>query len=134
MNRPARSNVRRLAIGRLISVTGGAAAYTALMFTIWDRTHSATWQSGTLLLTFGVVGILGPVTGQLGDRYDRRAVMVASEVVAAVFFLGMAFLDSPAILVALAFGSAIAEAPFMSASAAAIPALADSPEDIAWAP
>jgi MFS family permease len=133
MNRPARSNVRRLAIGRLISVTGGAAAYTALMFTIWDRTHSATWQSGTLLLTFGVVGILGPVTGHLGDRYDRRGVMVASELVAGAFFLGMAFVDSPAVLVALAFGSAIAEAPFMSASAAAIPALADRPEDIAWA-
>ena len=30
MTRSPKSNVRRLAIGRLISVTGGAAAYTAL--------------------------------------------------------------------------------------------------------
>ena len=58
MSRSPRSNVRRLAIGRLISVTGGAAAYTALMFTVWNDTHSATWQSVALLLTFGVVGIL----------------------------------------------------------------------------
>ena len=76
MSRSPRSNVRRLAIGRLISVTGGAAAYTALMFTVWDKTHSATWQSVALLLTFGVVGILSPLTGHFGDRFDRRMVMV----------------------------------------------------------
>ena len=73
MSRSPRSNVRRLAIGRLISVTGGAAAYTALMFTVWNDTHSATWQSVALLLTFGVVGILSPLTGHLGDRFDRMA-------------------------------------------------------------
>ena len=37
MNRSPRSNVRSLAFGRLISVTGGAAAYTALMFTVWEH-------------------------------------------------------------------------------------------------
>ncbi|MDP9298241.1 MAG: MFS transporter [Actinomycetota bacterium] len=133
MNRSPRSNIRRLAIGRLISVTGGAAAYTALMYTVWNRTHSATWQSGTLLLTFGVVGIVGPVTGQLGDRFDRRAVMILGEAVAAVFFFAMAFVDRPAALVALAFASAIAESSFWSASVAAIPALAESEADIARA-
>src|SRR5438876_4447951 len=133
MNRSPRSNIRRLAIGRLISVTGGAAAYTALMFTVWNRTHSATWQSGTLLLTFGVVGIVGPVTGQLGDRFDRRAVMILGEAVAAVFFFAMAFVDRPAALVALAFASAIAESSFWSASVAAIPASAESEADIARA-
>lgn len=34
MTRSPKSNVRRLAIGRLISVTGGAAAYTALNYTV----------------------------------------------------------------------------------------------------
>ena len=104
MNRSPRSNVRRLAIGRLISVTGGAAAYTALMFTVWNETHSATWQSVALLLTFGVVGILSPLTGHLGDRFDRRKVMMISEAIAAAVFFAMAFVDSPeAILIALAF-------------------------------
>ena len=133
MSRPPRSNIRRLAVGRLISVTGGAAAYTALMFSVWNTTHSAAWQSGTLLLTFGVVGILGPFTGHLGDRFDRRKVMIWAEVVAAVFFAAMAFVDAPAILVPLAFASAVAESPFYSASAAAIPALAQREEDVAWA-
>ncbi len=133
MSPSPRSNVRRLAFGRLISVTGGAAAYTALMFSVWHSTHSALWQSGTLLLTFGVVGILGPVTGNLGDRFDRRLVMIWAEVVAAIFFAAMAFVTRPALLVPLAFASAIAESPFWSASAAAIPALAKREEDIAWA-
>ncbi len=133
MIRTPRANIHRLAVGRLISVTGGAAAYTALMFTVWHSTRSAAWQSGTLLLTFGVVGILGPFTGHLGDRYDRRKVMIWAEAVAAVFFAAMAFVDAPTILVPLAFASAVAESPFYSASAAAIPALAQGDEDVAWA-
>lgn len=133
MTRSPRSNVRRLAIGRLISVTGGAGAYTALMFTVWDKTHSATWQSVALLLTFGVVGILSPLTGHLGDRYDRRKVMIISESIAAAVFLSMAFVHGPAILIGLAFVSAMAESPFWSASAAAIPNLVEREEDIAWA-
>jgi len=133
MTRSPRSNIRRLAVGRLISVTGGAAAYTALMFTVWRSTGSAAWQSGTLLLTFGVVGLLGPFTGHLGDRFDRRQVMIWAEVVAAIFFAAMAFVNVPAILVPLAFVSAVAESPFYSSSAAAIPALAQREEDVAWA-
>ncbi len=42
---PPRTAVRRLALGRLISVTGGAAAYTALNFTVWDITHSPGMQA-----------------------------------------------------------------------------------------
>ncbi len=133
MSRSPRSNVRRLAIGRLISVTGGAAAYTALMFTVWNDTHSATWQSVALLLTFGVVGILSPLTGHFGDRFDRRRVMMISESIAAAVFFTMAFVDAPKPLIALAFVSAMAESPFWSASAAAIPNLVEREEDIAWA-
>ena len=102
-NRSPRANIRRLAIGRLISVTGGAAAYTALNFTIWDRTHSPGMQALSLLLTFGVAGILGPLGGALGDRFDRRKVMVSSEALAAVIFGAMVFAHDPGVLIALAF-------------------------------
>ena len=129
----ARSKIRRLAVGRLISVTGGAAAYTALNFTVWHRTHSPGMQALSLLLTFGVVGLLSPFAGALGDRFDRRTVMVWSEAIAAVFFLGMAFAPTPLWLIGLAFGSAVAELPFFSASRAAIPNLVESDDQIAWA-
>jgi MFS family permease len=129
----ARTRIRRLSVGRLISVTGGAAAYTALNFTVWDRTHSPTMQALSLLLTFGVAGLLGPLTGALGDRFDRKQVMIWSEVVSAAFFFAMAVAHAPIVLIALAFGSAIAELPFFSASRSAIPNLVESEEQISWA-
>lgn len=128
-----RSAVRRIATGRLISVTGGAAAYTALGFTIWETTHSPWMQSLSLLLTFGVAGLLGPFAGALGDRFDRRRVMIVSELVAAGFFGAMALVGDPGVLIALAFGSALAELPFFSASRAAIPTLLGDDEHLSWA-
>jgi MFS family permease len=133
MNHSPRSNIRRLAIGRLISVTGGAAAFTALNFTVWADTRSHWMQALALLLTFGVAGLLGPFAGGLGDRFDRRTVMIWSEAIAAVFFGAMAFAHRPMTLILLAFGSAIAELPFLSASRAAIPNLVERDEDLAWA-
>ena len=129
----ARTRIRRLAIGRLISITGGAAAYTALNFTVWERTHSPSMQALSLLLTFGVAGLLGSFAGALGDRFDRRKVMIWSEAISAAFFLAMVFTHAPTTLIILAFGSAVAELPFFSASRAAIPNLVDSEEQISWA-
>ena len=120
MSRSPRSNVRRLALGRLLSVTGGAAAFTALNFTVWDRTHSPFMQALSLLLTFGVAGLIGPFAGALGDRLDRRMVLIWSEAISAVFFAAMIFANDPGLLIAFAFGSAIAELPFFSASSSAV--------------
>jgi MFS family permease len=129
----ARDKIRRLAFGRLISVTGGAAAYTALSFTVWQRTHSPAMQALSLLLTFGVAGLLGPFAGALGDRFDRRKVMVLSEATSAAFFFAMALARTPVQLIVLAFGSAIAEQPFFSASRAAIPNLVEDDAQLSWA-
>jgi MFS family permease len=129
----ARAKIRRLATGRLISVTGGAAAYTALNFTVWSRTHSPGMQALSLLLTFGVAGILGPFGGALGDRFDRRKVMIWCEAVSAAFFAAMAFAHAPIVLIVLAFGSALAEIPFITTSRAAIPNLVEDDGDVSWA-
>src|SRR6266545_4494836 len=83
--------VRRLATARLISITGGAAAYTALMFTVYERTRSPAWLSATLVLTFGVTGLLAPIAGAIGDRFDRRRVMIVSDLAGVAAFAGMAW-------------------------------------------
>jgi MFS family permease len=124
--------VRRLALSRLISITGSMAAYTALMFEIYERTESAAWLAAALLLTEGVNGLVGPLAAVLGDRFDRRHVMILSDGASAACFLAMAFIDSPGPLVAAAFLSALAEAPFWPASSAAIPNLVP-PDRVAWA-
>ena len=127
-----RSAVRRLASARLISITGGAAAYAALNFTIFEKTGSASWVAVSLLLTFGVMGFIGPPAGMLGDRFDRRKVLIASDLAGAVCFAMMALSSEPAWLLVWAFLSAVAEAPFFSASEAAIPNVA-GPELTTWA-
>jgi MFS family permease len=133
MNRPPRSNVRRLALGRLIARTGAAATYTALNFIVWERTGSPVMQAMSLLLTFGVTGLVGPLAGALGDRFDRRRVMIWSEALAAAFLAAMILPTSPVVLIGLAFGSALAELPFFTASRAAIPPLVEREEDLSWA-
>jgi predicted MFS family arabinose efflux permease len=129
---PSTTAVRRLAAARLISIAGGAAAYTALMFTVYERTHSATWLSATLLLTFGVNGFVSPFAGAIGDRFDRKRVMIVSDLLGVVCFGAMAFARDPAWLLGLAFVSAVVETPFWMASGAAIPNLV-SEDRISWA-
>lgn len=127
-----RSAVRAIATARLFSYTGSAAAYIGLNFVIYEKTHSPVWVSASLFLTFGVAGLAGVLAGGLGDRFDRRKVMIISDLLAAVFFLAMAFVDDPYWLLAFAFLSAVAESPMWSASGAAIPALVGK-DDLTWA-
>ena len=77
---PWKTAVRRLAAARLISITGGAAAYTALMYTVYERTDSATWLSLTLFLTFGVAGIFAPLGGA-GHVRDPPAALILKQTI-----------------------------------------------------
>jgi len=134
MKRPTHPTtaIRRIALARLISIAGGAAAYTALMFTIYEKTHSAAWLSATLLLTFGVNGFVSPFAGAIGDRFDRKRVMIVSDLLGAACFGAMAFASDPAWLLVFAFASAVVEEPFWMASAAAMPNLV-SEDRLSWA-
>lgn len=125
MSISSRSAVRRLATARLISITGGAAAFIALNFTLYVETGSTAWVAAGLVATFGIQGIVGPFAGILGDRFDRRRVMIVSDLLGAAFYLAMATVtDRPVLLIGFALCAAIVELPFESSSAAAIPNLA----------
>jgi MFS family permease len=118
------SSVRRLALGRLISLMGGSAAYIALVAALYERTGSAAWVSAALFA--GVVGsVVGaPGAGYLGDRLDRRRLMIATDLASAIVAGAMAVLvDEPAALVALFGLHAVVTSPFAPASAAAMPNL-----------
>ena len=104
----------------------------ALTFHIYEMTNSAVWVSAVFLATFAAMGILTPIGGWLGDSFDRRKVMIISDIGAAVFFAGLVFANEPWMLIALAFLATAAEMPFLPASQAAIPNLA-ADEDLAWA-
>jgi MFS transporter, DHA3 family, macrolide efflux protein len=94
-----RTAVRRLALGRFISYTGTVASGTALSYSLYTETGSAAWVAAAMILTWGVIGLLGPISGAIGDRFDRRLVMIIGESAAAVCWLVMAFLTDLPVLV-----------------------------------
>jgi len=118
------SAARRLALSRLASLTAGSAAFIALTSAIYNETGSALWVS--VALFFGVFGsVVGaPAAGWIGDRFERRRVMVGSDLAAAVVSAVMALtIDSPLAL-SLLFGlTAVVTSPFEASSGAAMPNL-----------
>jgi MFS family permease len=118
------SSARRLALSRLASLTAGSAAYIALISAIYNETGSAIWVSAALF--FGVVGsVVGaPAAGWIGDRFERRRVMVGSDLAAAVVASAMALTVDSALALTLLFGLlAVVESPFEPSSASAMPNL-----------
>src|SRR3954468_4382355 len=91
--------VRRLAIARCISQTGTSAAFAALNFLVYGRTRSTAWLAATLLLTFGAAVAASPLAGVIGDRFDRRRVMICSDLAAGALFAAMSLLHSVGALV-----------------------------------
>jgi len=124
--------VRRLALARAISLTGSAASFAALNFLIYEKTQSPAWIAAAMVLTWGTGGIAALFAGSLGDRFDRKRVMVLSDLGGALAFGAMAFISDPGPLLAVAFLSALAESPFLAASAAAIPNLVKE-DRLGWA-
>jgi MFS family permease len=124
--------IRRLAAARAIAVTGYEAGWIALMVAVYAQTHSTVWMSAALFVVIASASLAAPLAGALGDRYDRRHVMIWSELAAASFAALMVVTGDPVPLIALAALVGLAEAPFMPASTAAVPNLVGD-ERLHWA-
>jgi MFS family permease len=123
--------VNRIALSRAITFSGGNAAFIALLFVLYRETNSASVVALGALASFAVSALASPVAGWLGDRVDRRQVMVTSEILgAACFLLSAAVSSSPAELLILRVLASMAGAPFMSATAAALPGVVLSQEEL----
>lgn len=127
-----RQRVRQLAVARLVSTGGSQAASIALVFEIYSVTRSNTWVFAVLFASFCVSGFIAPASGWMADHFDRRRVMVISELLGAATYLGLVFVHVPALLVTGAFVAALVGAPFRAASAAAIPNIV-AEGDLGWA-
>lgn len=118
----------------------------------WAASILGTWAYGIAVVVYafeqggakavGVVGLVrwlaaaaaSPFAALLGDRYDRRLVMVASDLARVVLIAGAAvavYSDSPPIVVYLiAALVGVAATAFRPAEAALIPTLASTPEQL----
>ncbi len=123
-----RRNIYFLSSSRMISTVGTMVSYVALVAVVYERSgHSGAWVAGVLVVMFGVTAAAGPWAGALGDRLDRRLVLIGSDLAAAATFIGIAFAHSLPLLVVLAGLSALAESPFSASSQALLAMLV--PED-----
>jgi MFS family permease len=118
---------RRLLAALAVSQLGDWLYNVALLAFVFDRTHSATWLGATTVARVLPVVLLGPLAGILGDRYDRRTVMVASDlarVAAMLALVAVARYGLPLILVpALAAFATAAGSPYPPCVAASLPRL-----------
>jgi MFS family permease len=122
--RTATSAVRRLAFSRAVTFAGGSAAFWALSALLYEQTHSAAIVAAAALASFSVPASLSPLAGLVGDRHDRRRVMVASELAGAACFLGLALASSSTVsLLAIRVLASVAYAPLIPATNASLPAV-----------
>ena len=128
----ARWRVRQLALARAVSAGGSQAAQLALIYQIYADTRSGLWVAAALFGSISLGGLLGPVSGWTADRFDRRRVMVLSEITGGAAYLALVFAHTPALLLTGALIATVAGSPFRAASAAAIPNLVQL-EDLPWA-
>jgi MFS family permease len=117
--RTSNSAVLRLAASQGLAYAGRGAAMTALIWELYQTSHSSWLVSAAMLGVFGVSTAVSPWAGHVGDRHDRRAVVVISALLAAFGFLGCAVLADLHLTVALV-AAMIAAASTQGALSAAV--------------
>ena len=81
---------------------GTRLAVMALMVDVWDRTHSGKWIAALLVADFVPMILIGLLLGSFLDRYSRRRLMIASDLLRLAVFCALPFATSAAMVVALA--------------------------------
>ena len=118
---------RRLLVGLAVSQAGDWLYNVALLAFVYDRTHSAGWLAATTAARIVPIVVLGPLGGVIADRFDRRRVMVVSDVVRAALMLALALValaGLPVVLAPVLAGLATAAAaPYPPCTAATTPRL-----------
>lgn len=74
----------------VVSVAGDQFARVALSLLVFDRTRSAGWTAGVYALTYVPSIFAGPLLSGLADRWPRRRVMVAADLLRAALVTVMA--------------------------------------------
>ena len=123
-NDPLLRNVRflRLWIGQGTSFVGDAVSMVALVVLVVQITGSASAVGGALVARL-LPTIASPLAGVLADRFDRRAVLVASDLTRALLVLGLVFARDLATIYVLVFLMGLARTVFNPTVRAAFPSV-----------
>jgi MFS family permease len=117
-------NFRRLWGGTLISLLGDWFNTIALYVLVTELTGSPLALGAVFITKMLPWAVAAPLAGVLVDRYNRRALMVGTDLVRAVLVLGFLLIDRPAEvpwLYVLLTAQVVAGAVFTPAKSAALP-------------
>ncbi len=124
-------NYRFLWSGQIVSEIGDNFNNIAVFALAMDLTHSGMVVTGVLLARAIPAITVGPIAGVLLDRFDRKQIMIASDLLRAFIALGFILaLSSHRIWVLYAFSALLmAASPFFSAGRSSIlPTIANARE------
>ena len=124
-----RRDFRLLAAAQAASSTGDWLYSIALIVYVLDRTGSGAWVAATSVIRFLPFVLLSSFGGVIADRYDRKIVMIATDLGRTGVMLGMAVAaaaHAPAlVIVGLAACSTAIATAYFPAVGASTPALVD---------
>ena len=110
----------RLWIGQGLSFVGDFVSTVALVLLVIDVSGSASAVGGVLVARL-LPTLASPIAGVLADRFDRRAVLVAADLVRAVLVIGLVFARELPVILTLVFLLGVAQTVFNPTVRAAFP-------------
>jgi MFS family permease len=87
-------NFRLLWFGQVVSQLGDWFNVVALYALLFELTGSATAVAGMMVMQMLPVALVGPVSGVVVDRFDRRRIMIAADLVRGSAVLGLLLVRS----------------------------------------
>lgn len=76
-------------LGQLISNLGDTLHYIALVIWVYERTGSSLAVSGAVFFEVVPVILFAPIAGIVIDRFSRKAILIASDVIRAILVLAL---------------------------------------------
>jgi MFS family permease len=116
---------RLLFVAAIGSGLGTRLAVLALMVDVWDRTQSGKWVAALLVTDFVPIIVIGLLLGSFLDRFSRRRLMIASDLLRCAVFVALPFATSATMVVVLAGVVGFATGFFRPAVYAGLPNLVD---------
>ena len=113
---------RQLWAGQAISFVGDAVSMVALVILVVQLTGSASAVGGALVALL-LPTFASPLFGVLADRFDRRVVLVSSDLVRATLVLGLVFVRDLVLIYGLIFLMGLARTLFNPTIRAAFPSV-----------
>ncbi|MCB9552735.1 MAG: MFS transporter [Myxococcales bacterium] len=85
----ARRDFRRLWVANMVSMLGDWLSYVAVSLVAVNRGESAVTVGLVLVAHSLPMALLSPIAGPLADRFDRRRLMIVSQIIAGLLTVGM---------------------------------------------